>query len=126
MSRLTPQTLKAVEFEKSDGQIDLATNGDCVTFDVGAWDNFLVRLPISSSAGAWSAGQTVAVKATLDGADFVTFGGMDVITASGAADAVIGPLAVSGFKQIRLVVGSASGSVGDNKLKPVVRAYQDP
>lgn len=126
MNRIPPQPLKALEFEKSDGMIDLATGGDSVTYEVGIWDCFLLQLPISSSGGVWSGGQTIAVTCSLDGSNFVTFGGLPALTSAQMADSVFGPIAVSGFKNIRFAVAGASGSVGDNKLKPIVRAYQSP
>lgn len=126
MNRLPPQTLKAVDFEKSEGKIDLATTGDSVTYDVGAWDNFLVQLPIASPTGVWSAGQTIAVLSSLGDADFLTHGGLSPITTAEAAAGVCGPIAVSGFKQVRLAVVGGSGTAGANMLKPIVRAYQDP
>lgn len=122
MARLAPQTLTHSNTEKAGETLDLAVGGDALIFDVGPWDELLVQLELTSASGAWSAAQTVGATYTLNGVKFHDFATPVSYTAVGIGTKI----AVSGVKQVKLEVGSPSGSAGANILTATVRAYQDP
>lgn len=121
MTRLAPQSLTPLEFAKTDPILDLAVANDPISYSVGPWDNVIVQLVLVR--GAWSGGQTIPLEASNDGANYSDIAPTPVsYTAVGIQAAV----SVSDFRNIRLRVASATGTVGDNQVRVTVRAGQNP
>lgn len=123
--RTPPQTLKALEFEKTNGIIDLSglsSGGDTLTYEVGPWDWFNVQL-VQVAGASWTGTCTIPVQCSNDGSSFVDFPVPIVAyTTTGMKER----FRVTGYKQIRLGGGVATGSLGDATIRPILRGSQDP